>query len=123
MAEPVRSRPRSWALAAGAIYVPQLVPLATSDLLEHQHCLEQYGRLFPVLVGLPFGLQARVASDLGEPGEEVVLWAVAALTTALLLVVVAQALRRWRRMGPVVAVGVALASTGLALAAVAILRA
>lgn len=110
-------------LSAAAVYLPQLVPLATTDLLSHPNgCLAQYERLFPVLVGLAPGISVRIASNVGEPGEEVVLWIVMILVTAALLLGTAVALHRWRRAGPLVAVGVALLATNLSLAAVGILR-
>jgi hypothetical protein len=122
-ARPARSWPRAIAWAAAAVYVPQLLPLAATDLLEHGHCLGLYARIFPILVGLAPGFSARMAMDLGEPWEEVVLFAVAGLVTLAVVGGAALALRRWRRGGPAVAAGVALLTAWLALAAVAILRA
>jgi hypothetical protein len=118
-----RSWPRALALAAAALYVPQLLPLVTTDLLEHGHCLSVYTRFFVVLSGLVAGLNARIASNVGEPGEELVLLVVAALVTLLLLGGTTVALRRWRRGGLVVALATVLASALLSMAAVALIRA
>lgn len=121
--EPARPWRLAVPLAAASVYLPQLVPLATTDLLSHPDCcLAQYQRLFPVLGGLAPGVSVRIASNVGEPGEEVVLWIVMILVTAMLLLGAAVALHRWRRAGPAVALGVALLSAALSIAAVGILR-
>jgi hypothetical protein len=120
---PARAWPRSLALAAAALYLPQLLPLVTTDLRAHGHCLAIYARSFPILSGLLPGLWARIASDVGEPGEELVLLAVAIAVTMLLLAGTALALRRWKRAGIVVAVATVLVSTNLAYAAVGLIRA
>jgi hypothetical protein len=124
-ARPSRRRPwsRAAGLAALAVYVPQLLPLAATDLLGHAHCLGIYLRFFPVLAGLGPGISARVASDVGEPLEELVLVAVAAVVTATLLAGAALALRRWNRGGLVVAATVAGLSALLSMGAVALIRA
>jgi hypothetical protein len=118
-----RSWPRALALAAAALYLPQLLPLVMTDLLDHGHCLGIYARWFLVLSGFAPGISARIASDIGEPGEEFVLLGVAVAVTLGLLGGTTVALRRWRLAGPAVAVATLLASAALSLAAVAVIRA
>lgn len=120
---PARSWRVAFACAAAALYLPQLLPFALTDLLDHGHCLEIYLRYFVVLIGLLPGLRARIALDLGEPGEEVVLVVVALLVTLTVLSLTALTLRRWRRAGPVLALVVALGSGVMAMGTTAILRA
>lgn len=120
---PVRSWPRAAALALAALYVPQLLPLAATDLLSHDHCLVSYGWFFPILIGLAPGLRVRMWLDVGEPGEEIVLVAVATAVTLVVLGGTALALRKWRHGGPVVALLTALLAGSVAMFAVAILRA
>lgn len=117
-----RSWPRALGLAAAFMYVPQLLPVFTTDLMGHAHCIGVYARFFPILVGLPFGINARILSGVGEPLEEYVLLVVAVLVTLTLLGGSTYALRRWRRAGLAVAGLVALVTAGFAMAAVAIIR-
>ena len=121
--EPARSWRVALALAAGAVYLPQLLPLALTDLLDHGHCLDIYLRHFAVLVGFLPGLWARSAADLGEPGEEILLVAVALLVTLVLLGGTAWALRRWRWAGLVLALVLAVWSGLMAMGTTALIRA
>jgi hypothetical protein len=123
---PVRTArpwPRALGFAAAFLYVPQLLPLLVTDLLEHGHCLETYVRFFPVLSGLGPGVNARIASGLGEPHEEYVLVAVAIAVTVTLLGGTTLAMRRRGRLGFALALVVAGLSAVLSLAAVALIRA
>jgi len=120
---PARTWPRAIGLAAAVVYVPQLLPLVSTDVAGDAHCLAVYTRYFPVLTGMPFGLNARIASDLGEPLEEYVLTIVAALVALTLVGSASLALRRWRRGGLPAAVAIAALSAAFSMAAVAFIRA
>jgi len=114
---------KAFGLAAAALYLPQLLPLVATDLASHGHCLGIYARLFPLLTGLAPGVSARIASDLGEPWEEVVFFGVAGAVALMLLGGTTFALRRGRLGGWIVAVATALTSATLSMAAVALIRA
>ena len=122
-----RSPARRWShalgTAAAAVYLPQLVPLAATDLLDHGHCLGIYARYFPVLIGFLPGLWTRLRADLGEPYEEWLLVGVALVVTGAVLATTASALRRWRVGGRVGALFAALVSGWFAMGAVALIRA
>lgn len=120
---PVRTWPRALGLAAAAVYGAQLVPLVTTDLLDHGHCLGIYLHCFVVFVGLAPGIQVRIASGVGDGTEEVVMFAVAAAVTALLIAIPAGFLRRSRRGGLVAIAVSGLLSALLSLAATAFIRA
>jgi len=115
--------PRAFALAALALYVPPLLPLALTDVLEHGHCLRLYLRLYPVLAGALPGTWACTASGLQSTASDALFVLVAGAVTLAVLWGTAFALRRWRRAGPLVAAGVALGVAALAMGTVGVLRA